>query len=68
LTISGTIFARAASVTAKGNGTADVFGSQVIANSMTLTGDGTINIAFAGNSSAVTSLRSVGLVEGSQTN
>ena len=64
LTISGTIYAPAANITATGNGTTDAFGSQIIANSMTMKGNGTVNVAFdSGATAPVPSTRNFGLVE-----
>ena len=63
LNITGAVYAPNSSVTAKGNGNTDVFGSQVIANSLSLTGNGTVNVNFDPNANAVPYTRSFGLVE-----
>ena len=63
MTISGTIYAPAASVEATGNGATDVFGSQIISNSMTVKGNGTVKVAFDANSNAIPDYRYFGLVE-----
>jgi Flp pilus assembly protein TadG len=63
MNISGTVYAPSAGVTAVGNGTTDVFASQIIANSMTLKGNGTVNVKFDSNNSYVPSTRNFGLVE-----
>jgi hypothetical protein len=64
LNITGTIYAAGANVTAKGNGTTDVFGSQIIADSMSLTGNGTVNVNFdTAGASGVPNTRNLTLVE-----
>jgi hypothetical protein len=63
LSITGTIYTPAAALTMTGNGTSDVFGSQVIANSLTLKGNGTVNVDFDSSSNIVPALRNFGLVE-----
>jgi Putative Flp pilus-assembly TadE/G-like len=64
LNVTGTIYAPAASLEDTGNGTTDVFGSQIIANSLSLKGNGTINVAFdSGASAPVPATRNFGLVE-----
>jgi hypothetical protein len=63
LSIYGTIYAPAANVTATGNGTTDVFGSQIIANSMTMKGNGNVNVDFDAASGYVPNVRNFGLVE-----
>jgi Flp pilus assembly protein TadG len=63
LNISGTIYAPAANITAVGNGSTDVFASQIIANSMTMKGNGTVNVDFDSNVNAAPATRSYGLVE-----
>jgi hypothetical protein len=65
LNVTGTIYAPAASLTDTGNGATDVFGSQIIANSLTLKGNGTVNLQFdPGNTGAqVPNVRALGLVE-----
>jgi hypothetical protein len=65
LNITGTIYSPDASMTAVGNGTTDVFGSQIIANTLTVKGNGTVNVDYnpslTPNVSAA--LRKFGLVE-----
>jgi hypothetical protein len=61
LSISGTIYAPDANLTMTGNGATDVFGSQVIANTLTTKGNGTVNVAYDPNTVAPT--RDFGLVE-----
>jgi hypothetical protein len=65
LNIEGTIYTPSASLTAVGNGTTDVFGSQIIANTLTVKGNGTVNVDFdAGNNSGnVPNTRNFSLVE-----
>jgi hypothetical protein len=64
MNITGTIYAPAANLEDTGNGTTDVFGSQIIANSMTLKGNGTVKVAFDSNGTAGTpAVRNFGLVE-----
>jgi hypothetical protein len=65
LNITGTIYAPAAALTATGNGTTDVFGSQIIADTLTVKGNGTVNVNYDPNATArvATSTRNFGLVE-----
>jgi hypothetical protein len=63
LKISGTIYAPAANITATGNGATDAFASQIIANSMTMKGNGTVNVAFDASAPATPNIRNFGLVE-----
>ena len=63
LSVKGTIYAPAASLTDTGNGATDVFGSQIIANSLTLKGNGTVNVAFGGPGSPPAPERALRLVE-----
>jgi hypothetical protein len=65
LSIEGTIYTPAASLTAVGNGTTDVFGSQIIANTLTVKGNGTVNVDFdaGSNSGNVPNTRYFALVE-----
>jgi Flp pilus assembly protein TadG len=57
--ISGTIYAENGSASLTGN--SDTIGSQVIANSVTITGNGTVNITYSPTSTAMT--RNAGLVQ-----
>jgi hypothetical protein len=63
INITGTIYAPAANVNYQANGTTDVFGSQIIAQSLALTGNGTVNVDFDSSSQAVPATRDFGLVE-----
>jgi Putative Flp pilus-assembly TadE/G-like len=65
LSITGTIYAPSADLTAVGNGTTNVFGSQIIANTLTVKGNGTVNVAYNPNTTAnvSASVREFGLVE-----
>jgi hypothetical protein len=63
LNITGTIYAPDANVTAVGNGTTDVFGSQIISNSLTTKGNGTVKVDFDSNPTAIPPTRNFGLVE-----
>jgi hypothetical protein len=63
LSITGTIYAPGANLTAIGNGNTDVFGSQIIARSLTTSGNGTVNVDFDSNPNAVPPTRKLGLVE-----
>jgi hypothetical protein len=63
LNVTGTIYAPAASLEDTGNGTTDVFGSQIIANSMTLKGNGTVNVKFGSSTAQTPNLRNIGIVE-----
>jgi hypothetical protein len=63
LTVSGTVYVPAAGMTDTGNGATDTFGSQIIAQSLTTKGNGTVNVQFDGNSNQVPNTRSFGLVE-----
>jgi len=63
MSISGTIYAPAASLEDTGNGTTDVFGSQIIANSLSLKGNGTVNVAFDTSGTYTPNTRNLGLVE-----
>ncbi len=63
MTITGTIYAPAASLEDTGNGTTDVFGSQIVANSLTLKGNGTVNLKFDASNPTTPDLREFGLVE-----
>jgi hypothetical protein len=65
LNITGTIYAPDASMTATGNGTTDVFGSQIIASNLTVKGNGTVSVQYNPNDTAnvSASIREFGLVE-----
>jgi hypothetical protein len=65
LNITGTIYAPAADIQAKGNGSTDGFASQIIAQSMTMKGNGNVNVNFDPNNTTglVPNTRSFGLVE-----
>jgi Flp pilus assembly protein TadG len=63
MNITGTIYAPAANVNAEANGTTNVFGSQIIAKSLALTGNGTVNVDFDPDSQVVPATRAFGLVE-----
>jgi hypothetical protein len=65
LNVTGTIYAPAANLTDTGNGATDVFGSQIIANSLTLKGNGTVNLQFDPNNNglSVPNVRAFGIVE-----
>jgi hypothetical protein len=63
LNITGTIYTPNASITAVGNGTTDVFGSQIISNSLTTKGNGTVNDDFDSNPTSIPPTRNLGLVE-----
>jgi hypothetical protein len=65
LNISGTIYAPDASMTATGNGTTDVFGSQIITNTLTVKGNGTVNVDYNPSLTPNVSapIRNFGLVE-----
>jgi hypothetical protein len=63
LNISGTIYAPAATVNATGNGSGDVFASQIIANSMTTQGNGTVKLQFDPSTLKTPWTRTLGLVE-----
>jgi hypothetical protein len=61
LNITGSIYAPAAIVNATANTSTDVFGSQIIAQSLTTQGSGTVNVNFGAGPSGT--LRNFGLVE-----
>ena len=61
LNITGSIYAPAAIVNATANTSTDVFGSQIIAQSLTTLGSGTVNVNFGAGPSGT--LRNFGLVE-----
>ena len=65
LNITGTVYAPSASLTAVGNGTTDVFGSQIIANRLTVKGNGRVNVDYnpSETPSVSTAIRKLGLVE-----
>jgi Flp pilus assembly protein TadG len=63
LQIYGTIYAPAANVTATGNGTTDVFASQIISSSLTTKGNGTVNVKFDANNAPTPAIRNLELVE-----
>jgi hypothetical protein len=63
LNLTGMIYAPSANLEDTGNGTSDVFGSQVVANSMTMKGNGTVNVKFDANAPSTPPLRDFGLVE-----
>jgi Flp pilus assembly protein TadG len=61
--IAGAIYAPAAALTAVGNGTTDVFGSEIIANTLTVKGNGNVNVNFDTSQNFQPSSRNFGLVE-----
>jgi hypothetical protein len=65
LNITGTIYTPDAGMTATGNGTTDVFGSQIIANNLTVKGNGTVNVDYNPSLTPNVSapLREFGLIE-----
>jgi hypothetical protein len=60
--ISGTIYAPAANITDTGNGATDVLASQIIANSLTMKGNGA-TVSFSPSSALGGTGRRIGLVE-----
>jgi hypothetical protein len=59
MNLTGSIYAAAAEIDLTGNGSSDVFGSQIIANNMTVTGNGSVNVSYNSNSNPGKDIRIV---------
>jgi hypothetical protein len=59
MNLTGTIYSAGAEIDLTGNGSADVFGSQIIANNMKVTGNGSVNVDYSPSGSPVRDTRIV---------
>jgi hypothetical protein len=59
MNLTGTIYAAGANINLTANGSANVIGSRIIADSMTVTGNGSVNVNYSGNGSPLRDTRIV---------
>jgi Flp pilus assembly protein TadG len=59
MNLTGTIYAAGANINLTANGAANVIGSQIIADSMTVTGSGSVNVNYSGSGSPARDTRIV---------
>jgi len=59
MNLTGTIYSAGAEIDVTGNGGTDVVGSQIIANNMTVTGNGSVNVSYSLSISPVRDTRIV---------